>query len=67
MNQASCCLDHLEGDIERMLLNLLNHPLHLEIELVGGIDRDLMNLATQGVFRLRGISPKSGTERESAK
>jgi hypothetical protein len=67
MNQASCCLDHLEGDIERMLLNLLNHPLHLEIDLVGGIDRDLMNLAKQEVFHLRGISPKSDTERESAK
>jgi hypothetical protein len=67
MNQASCCLDHLEGDIERIQLN---HPLHLERDLIGDIDidRDLMNLkAKQRVFRLQGTSPKSGTERESAK
>lgn len=70
MNQASCCLDHLGGDIERMLLMLVNHPLHLETDhhLIGGIDGHLMNLANhQRVFRLQGSSPKSDTEKESAK
>lgn len=79
MNQTRCCcLEGIIDIIERMpLSNQASHllPLPLETDLIGiDIDRDLMDLANQRVFRhcltLQGTSsssPESDIERENAK